>query len=308
MNIQSLSIVVPTKGCINKCKFCVSCMHGNPYKNYFDEIQIRKRIKFAVNNGVNTLILTGTGEVLQNKTFLHKLKIVLDQEGHPFPNVEIQTTGVMLMDYKEGYEMEPGERFKIYENIDLLKALEVNTISLSVSDIFNSENNWDIIGAPAKYRPSLSELCQFIKDHHFNIRLSLNMTNVYDHKSPEQILMACKSLGANQITFRKLYHSDDNSEQTKWVKDNSAHPDILEKLNLYISGSGWNGKINYLDPKGTPLYRLPFGSMVYSIMGMSVANDDNCMAKGEDGKMKYVILREDGKLYCRWDDEGSLLF
>jgi len=282
-------------------------MHDNPYENYFDEIQIRKRIKFAVNNGVNTLILTGTGEVLQNTAFLRKLKDVLDKEKHPFPNVELQTSGVMLMDYKEGYGMEPGERFKIYENIDLLKALGVNTISLSVSDIFDSENNWNIIGAPQKYRPSLSDLCKFIKDHHFNLRLSLNMTNVYDHKSPEQILNACKSLGSNQITFRKLYHSDDNSEQTKWVKANSADPDILERLNLHISGSGWNGTINS-DPEGTPLYRLPFGAMVYSIMGMSVAIDDNCMAKGEDGKMKYVILREDGKLYCRWDDEGSLLF
>lgn len=281
-------------------------MHGNPYENYFDEIQIRKRIKFAVNNGVNTLILTGTGEALQNKAFLRKLKDVLDKEKHPFPNVEIQTTGVMLMDYKEGYGMEPGERFKIYENIDLLKALGVNTISLSVSDIFNSENNWDIIGAPAKYRTSLSELCQFIKDQHFNIRLSLNMTSVYDNKSPEQILRACKSLGANQITFRKLYHSDDNSEQTQWVKKNECSPNIIKEIDWFIAGTPqqFGGKKGL----GTPLYRLPFGSMVYSIMGMSVAIDDNCMAKGEDGKMKYVIIREDGKLYCRWDDEGSLLF
>ena len=315
MNIQSLSIVVPTRGCINKCKFCVSRMHNNPYENYFDAIQIRKRIKFAVNNGVNTLILTGTGEALQNRPFLRKLKEVLDREGHPFPNVEIQTTGVMLMDYIEGNGMLPGEIFKIYENIDLLKALGVNTISLSVSDIFDSENNWDIIGAPAKYRPSLSKLCQFIRDHHFNIRLSLNMTNVYDNKSPEQILRACKSLGANQITFRKLYHSDDNSEQTKWVKKNSCDEEVFYNINQYITGDyrldpydPIDETIIHGDGHGTPLYRLPFGSMVYSIMGMSVAIDDNCMAKGEDGKMKYVILREDGKLYCRWDDEGSLLF
>jgi len=315
MNIQSISIVVPTRGCINKCKFCVSRMHDNPYENHFDEIQIRKRIKYAARNGVNTLILTGTGEALQNVVFLKKLKIVLDKEGHPFPNVEIQTTGVMLMDYKEGYGMEPGERFKIYENIDLLKYLGVNTISLSVSDIFNSGNNWDIIGAPKKFRPSLSELCQFIRDRHFNLRLSLNMTSVYNNKSPERILKACKSLGANQITFRKLYHSDDNSEQTKWVKENACDEEVFDNINEYIAGDYRldpddliDETIVHGDGHGTPLYRLPFGSMVYSIMGMSVAIDDNCMAKGEDGKLKYVILREDGKLYCRWDDEGSLLF
>ena len=70
MNIQSISIVVPTKGCVNDCKFCVSKMHDSPYENHFDIMQIRKRLKFAINNGVNTCILTGTGEVFQNKRFI----------------------------------------------------------------------------------------------------------------------------------------------------------------------------------------------------------------------------------------------
>jgi hypothetical protein len=281
MNIQSLSIVVPTKGCINKCKFCVSRMHDNPYEYHFDEFQIRKRIKYAANNGVNTLILTGTGEVLQNTSFLEKLKVVLDKEDHPFPNIELQTTGVMIMSY---------------DNIMLLKRLGVNTISLSISDIFSSTNNWGIIDSPQKYRPELSDLCQFIFEQGFNLRLSLNMTNVYDNKTPEQILNACKNLGANQITFRKLYHSDNNSEQSKWVEENKCNNIIL--TNLY----------EYIGAHGSPLYRLPFGSMVYSIMGMSVAIDDNCMSKNEEERLKYVILRENGKLYCRWDDEGSLIF
>jgi hypothetical protein len=301
MNIQSISVVVPTKGCVNKCKFCVSRMHDNPYENHFDEIQIRKRIKYAANNGVNTLILTGTGEALQNKAFLTKLANVLDKEHHPFPNVELQTSGVMLMDQNE---------FGEFVNVSLLKRLGVNTISLSVSDIFDSPNNWRIIGSPAKYRPSLSELCGFIKENHFNIRLSLNMTNVYDEKSPEQILRACKSLGADQITFRKLYHSDDNSPQTQWVKENACDYKAISKLELHITGKTRpTGKTTIgSDPHGKPLYRLPFGAMVYSIMGMSVAIDDDCMSKNEIDSLKYVILRENGKLYCQWDDEGSLIF
>ena len=31
MEIQSLSITVPTKICINNCKFCCSKLHTNPY-------------------------------------------------------------------------------------------------------------------------------------------------------------------------------------------------------------------------------------------------------------------------------------
>ena len=301
MNIQSISVVVPTKGCVNKCKFCVSCMHDDPYENYFDEIQIRKRIKYAANNGVNTLILTGTGEALQNIPFLQSLGIALDKEGHPFPNVEIQTTGVLLMNVHD----KSGISY-----IGLLRNLGVNTISLSVSDIFDSANNWEIIGAPQKYRIPLSDLCSFIKENHFNLRLSLNMINVYDDKSPEQILRACKSIGADQITFRKLYHSDDNSPQTQWVKENACDYRTISKLELHITGkTRLTGKTTIgSDPHGKPLYRLPFGAMVYSIMGMSVAIDDDCMSKNEIDLLKYVILRENGKLYCQWDDEGSLIF
>ena len=96
MNVQTISIVVPTKNCINNCKFCVSKMHDNPYLNTFDPIQITKRIKWAVMNGVNTCIITGTGEALQNPGFLHNLVTIFESMNHPFPNVELQTSGVML--------------------------------------------------------------------------------------------------------------------------------------------------------------------------------------------------------------------
>ena len=312
MNIQSLSIVVPTKGCINKCKFCVSRMHDNPYENYFDSIQIRKRIKFAANNGINSLILTGTGEILQNIKFLKNLLDVLNKEHHPFPNVEIQTSGVMLMEYNPKI---PGSIVRTkddYYNIRLLKDLGVNTISLSVSDIFDSANNWDIIGAPKKFRYLPLELCQFIKEKGFNLRFSLNMIKVYDNYKPEKILNACKFLGADQITFRKLYHSDDDTSQTKWVKENACSDSTIKKINEYIAGQLYHNRVTrerWLENgHGKPLYRLPFGSMTYSIMGMSVVVDDNCMSKNKEGSLKYIILRENGKLYCQWDDEGSLIF
>lgn len=96
MNIQSISIVVPTKGCVNQCKFCVSRMHTNEYERVFDKFQIQKRIKWAVMNGVNTCIITGTGEALQNKNFLYILADIFEELDHPFPNVEFQTTGVLL--------------------------------------------------------------------------------------------------------------------------------------------------------------------------------------------------------------------
>jgi len=310
MKIQSISVVVPTKACVNNCKFCVSKMHDNPYCDKFDEIQYRKRIKYADRNKVNTLILTGTGEALQNISFLKKLGTVLAKEHHPFPNVELQTSGVLLTKCLEGIPQSAIRPNDTFPNVELLKELGVNTISLSVSDIFDSKNNWDIIGAPAKLRVDLNKLCEFIKSQGFNLRLSLNMTSVYNNKSPEDILKGCKYLGADQITFRELYYSDDNSSQTKWVKENSSEQNVISKLQFHIAGETRpTGKTTFSsDPHGSPLYRLPFGAMVYSINGMSVAIDDNCMSKNNNDDLKYVILRENGKLYCQWDDEGSLLF
>lgn len=312
MSIQSISIVVPTKACVNNCKFCVSKMHNNPYENNFDEIGYRKRIKHADRNGVNTFILTGTGEVLQNKSFLKKLKDVLDKERHPFPNVELQTSGVMLMDKLDGIKNSAIRPLDVYSNVELLKSLGVNTISLSVSDIFNSDNNWDIIRAPEKYRPSLIELCQFIKEKGFNLRLSLNMTNVYNNTLPENILNACSYLGADQITFRKLYTSGGDTPEDKWVKENACDQSLIKEIEEYVAGVPHHnnrGEQWMEGGKGKKGFKLPFGAWVYSIMGMSVAIDDDCMAKEavtED--LKYVILRENGKLYWSWDDEGSLIF
>lgn len=299
MSVQSISIVIPTKKCVNSCKFCVSCMHDNDYVNKFDAIQIKKRMKYAINNGINSCILTGTGEALQNREFLILLADIFDELDHPFPNVELQTSGVYLSERL-------GELPNI-DNIKLLQRLGVNTISLSVSSIFDTRKNQEIIGISDKLYFGLLNLCHLIRDIGFNLRLSINMTKELDEYSPSAILNQCSRLKANQITFRKLYHSDDKSEQTEWVKLNECRRKTLRRLQEYIAGSELL-EGGFIKGVGNPLYRLPFGAMVYSINGMSTVIDDNCMSKEDTEKLKYVIIREDGKLYSRWDDNGSLIF
>ncbi len=302
MNIQTISIVVPTKGCVNKCPICVSRMHENNYENSFDEFRITQRIKWAVMNGVNTCIITGTGEAFQNFHFLGRLADIFQKMNHPFPNVEFQTTGVMLDECDEFIHGKTGNIENKYHNLALLKELGVSTISLSVSNIFDSGRNADLIGMPDKMRFLLTERCRLIKDSGFNLRLSLNMYRSYDDSHPSQILKACKLLGADQVTFRKLYHGNDDSEQTKYVKEHRCQNYTLNKIKWYIQGTAEK------PPTGKLLYKLPFGAFVYSIDGMSTVIDDDCMSKENNESLKYVILRENGKLYAQWDDEGSLIF
>jgi len=135
MNIQSLSIVVPTKKCVNNCPFCVSKTHDNDYENQscnprFEENYI-ERLEFAKDNGTNTIILTGTGEALQNKKFLRKFAEWNKKLHKSFYIIELQTTGVFLDN----------------ETLSFLRdEIKVKTISLSVSDLFDDENNLNIIG------------------------------------------------------------------------------------------------------------------------------------------------------------------
>jgi len=303
MNIQSLSIVVPTKNkCVNNCKFCVSRTHTNPYSDrissclkkrehfgfIIDENSIEykdyfNRLQFARDNGCNVVVLTGTGEPTQNFTFLNFFSIINSKLITPFKSIEIQSTGVFLDS----------------EKLALLRNYGVTTISLSISNIFDNERNLDIIGVHKKLRFDLTNIISLIKKYDFNLRFSLNLINDYDKYSVEKVLNKCKELGADQITFRKLYKSKENKEIDKWIEENSS-------VNFV------NEIIEFVKENGNYLGKLPFGASMYDIDEMSVVVDDNCMAEiKENGYIdcyKYLILRENAKLYSNWNSKASLIF
>ena len=300
MNIQTLSIVVPTPRCVNNCKFCVSKMHGNDYplidKSPFAQRKnMEKRLKYAVIHGIDTIVLTGVGEPLQNIKYLEMLSDVLNLLNNPIPRIEIQTSGILLTD----------------ENLTFLKDLGVTTISLSISDLFDDVKNMDVIGTPNKLYFKLDDISKRIYNFGFNIRLSLNMTSynytdIDDDKDDsineltkilDTIFLRCKELYSKQITFRKMYSSGGNAPEDIWVDNNKLSEEYYFYLNEYIKKNGHK------------LYRLPFGGVVYSVNGISTVIDDDCMnTEYTEDKLKYLILREDMKLYMDWSDTGSLIF
>ena len=170
MKIQSLSVVVPNKGCINKCPFCVSRMvNSNTYENRMDinhphyDINVKeylKRLRFVADNGCQTIILTGTSEPQQNKQFLATFALLHQTIGSPFTNIEMQTTG-----------------FGLDEDKDYLRFLRnfvgVNTIALSINSP-NEVMNCEILGHPCTEHPvtgkiipklRLGRLCDNLKDY-----------------------------------------------------------------------------------------------------------------------------------------------
>ena len=215
----------------------------------------------------------------------------------PFPRMELQTTGVFLSKTEEFIDENTGKVVVEYPNIRyILDGLHIDTVSLSVFDIFDDEENMRQQGTPKHLHFKLKELIDILKKYNINVRLSINMTSLYDEFSAEEIFARIKELGVHQITFRKLYHSDKHTPRDEWVKENSCEEWVLDDLNDYITAYG---KARYF---------LPYGNRVWSIDGMSTVIDDDCMNKNNEEVLKYAIIRENGKMYCQWDDEGSLIF
>lgn len=290
MNIQSLSVVVPNKKCINDCKFCVSKMRTEDYKNMMDENlpfydlyqkDYIKRLEYARDNNCDTAMLTGNSEPQQNRQFLQMFGTMNNNLSKPFRKIELQTTGVLID--------KPYLRF-------LRNHVGISTISLSLSSLDNKQNA-QYNGTSEKVMIDIKQLCADIKEYDFNLRLSLNLTNYYDEMSVEEIFRVCKEeLGADQVTFRVLYMSGDDTPQDKWIEANSANLNKMAEINTFI-------KIN-----GRELEISPYGFTKYSINEMSVVLDTDCMSEEAKETLRYLVLRENCKLYSKWDDKASLVF
>lgn len=294
MKIQSMSIVVPNRSCINNCAFCVSRMRCDQYPDNIGNVgsndynrhlrEYKKRMAFARDNGCNTIMLTGTSEPQQNRSFLQLFGSINRQLSKPFRWVEMQTTGALLDD----------------EYLNFLRdEVEVNTISLSLSS-FNDIDNAQINGTPEKLMVNIKELCGKIKEKGFTLRLSLNLNNAaFDiPETPENLALfhRCRDLGADQLTLRMLYSSNEVCDQNTWIMKNRLAQKQIDNLKFQIILTG------------NPLQKLEFGATKFSFCGMSVVVDDDCMAKTVSDDLKYVILQPDCKLYSHWDDPASLIF
>jgi hypothetical protein len=242
-----------------------------------------KRLEFARDNGCNTMMITGDCEPQQNRSFLQRLGTMNNNLPKPFRWIEIQTTGVLID--------EPYLRF-------LRDHVGISTISVSLSS-FDDAINASYNGTPKKHMVNLVELCKRIKKYDFNLRLSVNLTDEFDRyaKNPKEFFRICKeTYGADQVTLRVLYESGENVEQAKWVKEHAAKKETFYSLSRHV------------EFVGRQLEVLEFGRMKYSLNGISVVIDDDCMSGVAKLELKYVILRPNCKLYSKWDDVGSLIF
>ena len=287
MKIQSLSVVVPAKKCVNDCMFCVSKMHESEHEDmmshknlYYDlyKKDYSNRLMFARDNGCNTVMLTGDCEPTQNRSFLAKFGDFNQALPDPFKVIEMQTAGNLL------------DSNMLYF---LRHHVGVTTISLSVSDLWDDDNNCEIIGCDFF---QLANLCREIKKYRFNLRLSLNVLDNIESHSIYDTFERAKRFGADQVTFRKMYLWDNVTDEGKWLDEHNVKPIFWDKLNAVVES---HGKV---------IDRLEYGRTKYSILDMGVVIDDDCMSQEVNDVAKYVILRPNAKLYSKWETKASLIF
>ena len=283
MNIQSLSIVVPTGTCWNHCAFCVSRMHNEDYGDNlnFDTIPERyiDKMEFVREEGCNSMIITGTAEPQQNLPFIYKMLKANRLMRKPFYNIAIQTTGSGLTP------------------IDIRNLAEagVTTLALSVNSFYPIEN-WDITHTPQNKRiMTIAQLIDEAKHCHLNVRVCLNLTDAFIKFDPDFFFAWADFYNVDQLTFRKIYKSG-NGKEASWVEKHEYPEAKFKEI------------IDYVCDKGVAIARLPYGFIQYSVDGISTVVDTNCMSKDSIDEMKYAILRPNGHLYSRWDDKGSLIF
>ena len=294
MSIQSLSVCVPAKRCINDCKFCCSKMHTADYEDRFGDAKhyahysedLRKRLEYARENGCNTCMLTGNNEPQQNREFLRVFSEVNRSLRMPFLNIEMQTTGAFI----------DGPFLDFFKN-----AVGLTTCAVSVACLDDDRRNREITGTRDE-KLSLSVFCREVKNRNINLRLCLNMNDemlLHHDYSPESIAALCGELGADQITFRALWSPGSDTPQGEWI-DQHVTDRTLNCIEMLKEDIRRNGR--YLDT-------LEYGSDRYDYHGFSVVIDEDCMSQeNRKDAIKYLILRPTGHLYTKWDSAASLVF
>lgn len=290
---QSVSICVPAVGrCINNCKTCCAKMHKAEYKNayhgsmcetirYIEDI--RTRLDYCREKGVDVAILTGSTEPQQDREFLKQFYLINKSLKNPFRNLEMQTTGAFIDK----------------DMLAFLRLLGVQTMAISTFCLDDDAVNRYITGTPDN-KLILEELCKNIKDAGMSLRVCVNIVNdvlVNQVVPAKSIINRCKELGADQITFRKMWAPDSKTEQGKYIKENCYKSDsYLDEIQEFIIKNG------------TYLNTLEYGAKRYAYNGMSTVIDLDPQSTEKNESIKYYVIRQNGKMYSDWNSPASLVF
>lgn len=270
MKADSLSVVVPNKGCAKACPYCVSRMTDS-FDTEFDTMMLNAPTvkKFAERAGINNVIFTSKGEPLENMQGLSMLinefrdlpkEVHTDGEPLKDPNVviDLANSGIHIV----AISVDSQEQFKtLLPAISIFKHMGlIVRINVIVNDGF-----------------SFSEAC-----------------------FPEWWIMQANKAGVRHVTFRKLTFPKDVEEtpELEWIRENTHNnQDFFKMLSWRLDKSATRGLIT------------AHGEIFYDYMGVSIILQKKCIQEHpHENAIRSLIFQTDGHLYTHWGRKGSIIF
>lgn len=289
MKIQTFSIILGNKSCNAHCPYCVAKMtpaYGIGSKK--PKINWRNfdiGCKFAKDDGVSTVLMTGKGEpTLFPKQITHYLNHL---KPYDFPFIELQTNGILFFQKKGEYTKYLNKWYK----------LGITIIAISVVH-YDNKRNKEIFQPNGMYM----DLVELIKNLHsigFSIRLSCIMLKGFIDKIEEvkKIVEFARNNKVEQLTITPAEKPKKNENQkiSDWV---SKHKLEENQLNI-IRG--------FLEKQGIELMRLAHGAVVYDLNGQNICST-NCLTIDSGSKdVRQLIFFPDGHLRYDWQYKGAIL-
>lgn len=298
MKIFTYSVVIGFDArCNAACPYCVAhqTAHYDKHDGQIDLVRLRKGAQLALQGGATTLLLTGKGEPT---LWPDQISIVLNEIGHLFPIVELQTNGLRLAelaDIPTGKDTTP-----VYPQsyLNAWKSKGLTTIALSVVHWDNAKNQ--ILMPKGQEYPDLAWTVGLIQSAGFTVRLCVIMLGrlgyISGYSAITKMIDWCRDNGVDQLTMRPVYASEGDSKAAKWSRDNQMK--VIDAEMAY----------RYVDKLGIKLLDLPHGATVYDVDGQNVCMS-NCLTLDTDPeRVRQIIYCTDGKVRYDWRYPGAILF
>jgi molybdenum cofactor biosynthesis enzyme MoaA len=285
MHFQTFSVVVGSRACNAHCPFCISKQTGLPeltdvnWRNF----QVACKL-FSSQDEATTVLLTGKGEPTLYPELI--TKYLMELKGYQFPLIELQTNGIRIAS---------GE---LDEYLQSWYEQGMTTIALSVVH-YDSRKNAEI------YQPEKADFTDLEKlinklhapERKFSVRLCVMLLKGYIDcpLKVAEMVVECKRLGVEQLTFRNIKAADVTSDDkvTEWTRQHALSDNEVELINQYIQ--------NY----GTRLCPLMHDAVIYDVGGQNVCLGTCLTYDPYQEDFRQLIFFPSGELRWDWQYKGA---
>jgi hypothetical protein len=250
-----------------------------------------------------TALITGRGEPT---LYPGHLGMIINRLDKVFPCIELQTNGIL-------YKKLAWEEWKLYG---------LNTISISVASLDDTINNEAM---EIKKGFSARDCIKTLAEMGFTLRVSYQLTlkdSPYYWNNNQVVkrcnardwfydtIMDAKSLGAQQITFRRVGLPEaitQNKEAYYWVKE---FGDIHDYSEVFTGGGDPGLGKRHAGPLpalGKKISTYHWGGMIYDVNGMSVCIAE-CLTEDPSTFEPRSWIFDGRNLRYSWQYEGAIIF